>query len=173
MVGFAMAYLLSSAPGTAQLADRALRASRGAITIFRPLSVAATANMSFGRLQPQGNAQPGTVVLTSMPPIQRIPNGISTLPGGAETPAVRTISGEPGKIYRIIVPASAVSSQGGHLVNAFTLWTENGGNITTTRVGQLNASGTDVLRIGATINLPKGTKQETYTVNVPISILYE
>ncbi len=165
--------IAAAAPGSAQVTNSAQRASNGTITIFRPLSVTATANMSFGRLQPQGNGQPGSVILTSAPPTQRIATGVSTLPGGTETPAIRTLSGEPGKIYRITVPASAVSTQGGHLVNAFTLWTQNGGNVTSTRIGQLNASGTDVLRVGATINFPKGTKQNTYTVSVPISILYE
>jgi len=126
----------STAPAEAQATSTAARVAQGTLTIFRPLSIANTANMSFGRLQPQGNGNPGTVILTSALPIQRIANGVSTLPGGAETPAIRTLSGEPGRIYRVTIPSSVTSSPNAYLVNTFTLWTQNRGDVTSTKLGR-------------------------------------
>lgn len=167
--------LLAALPASifAQSTSTVSRVARGTLTIFKPLSITNTADLSFGRLQPQGNGTPGTVILTSAPPIQRIANGVSALPGGTETPAIRTLAGEPGRIYRVTIPSSVTSSPNAYLINSFTLWTQNRGDVTSTRVGQFNSNGTDVLRVGAMISLPKGSKQAVYTANVPITITYE
>jgi hypothetical protein len=157
----------------AGMANAATRSATASISVIRPISIASAADLSFGRLQPQGNGNPGTCTISSAPPITRTTNGVSALPGGTETPAIRNISGEAGRAYRVSIPASVVSTQGGYLVAAFTLWTTSKGDITTTRLGQLSASGQDTLRLGATISFPKGSKQDIYTANVPITISYE
>lgn len=143
------------------------------IAIIRPLSITQTAQLNFGRIQPQGNGNPGTATISAAPPTSRTSNGVTLLPGGAETPAIRTLSGEPGRVYRVTIPASVPSIPEGHTINQFTLWSANLGLITSTKLGQLDAAGTDTLRLGATISLPKGAKQITPSANVPITISYE
>ena len=166
--------LMATAPLMGQTAPpRAQASAQGSITVLRPLTITTTAEMSFGRLQPQGNGPSGTVVLSSTPPTTRTSSTISLLSGGNETPLIRTISGVPGAVYRISYPSSAVTVQGGYPVTAFTLWSANSGTITNTRISQLNASGSDTIRIGATLTLPKGAKQNTFTVAVPVTIFYE
>jgi hypothetical protein len=149
------------------------RAAEASVTILRPLSIAATAELSFGRLQPQGNDKGGTATISAAPPVTRTTSGVSALSGGGETPAIRGIVGEPGRAYRVTLPASVAAIQGAYPVTAFRLWSANRGDITATGLSQLNSSGQDTLRIGATITFPKGSKQDIYTANVPITISYE
>lgn len=99
--------------------------------------------------------------------------GVSTLPGSPPTAAVRSVSGEPNRVYRISLPTSVTSSPGGYLVTAFTLASTNQGDITTTLFGRLNPAGKDMLFIGGTIGLPKGAKQGVYTARIPITLSYE
>lgn len=149
------------------------RTAGGSVTILRPLSITATAELSFGRLQPQGNEKGGWVTVSAAPPVTRTASGVSTLSGGGETPAIRDIVGEAGRAYRVTLPASVAAIQGGYPVTAFMLWSANRGDITATGLSQLSSAGTDTIRIGATITFPKGAKQDIYTANVPITISYE
>lgn len=166
--------LIATAPLAGQTApQRAQTSAQGSITVLRPLTVTTTAEMSFGRLQPQGNGRSGTVVLSSTPPTTRTSTTIALLSGGNETPLIKTINGVPGAVYRISYPNFAVTVQGGYPVTAFTLWSANSGTITTSRLSQLSAAGSDTIRIGATLTLPKGAKQDTFTVAVPVTIFYE
>jgi hypothetical protein len=151
----------------------AQRAASASITILRPLAITAIADLSFGRLQPQGNGNSNTATVSAAPPITRTTNGVSALSGGGETPAIRGIVGEPTRAYRITLPSMVSSSQGGYPVTAFKLWTANRGDITATGLSQLSSTGQDTLRIGATITFPKGAKQDIFTANVPITISYE
>ena len=167
----ALAALLA-ALALAPSAQAASRTAPASVTIFRPLNISTTAQLSFGKLQYNGNG-PATsnVVLSSAPPITRTSADVQLLPGGSETPAIRTIAGEPSRIYRVTVPTSMVIP--GLTVVSFTVWSTNSGNITATHLGQLNASGADTVRIGATLVVPKGTKTATYAVNPTITISYE
>jgi hypothetical protein len=172
------AWRICGAIGAAALmataAYAAQRTVAGTATIIRTMSVSTTAQMSFGKLQYNG-AGPATsnVVLGSAPPTTRISTDVQLLPGGGETPAIRVITGEPGRIYRVTPPVSATATPGGLTVTAFTLWSANGGNITASRLGQLNAQGTDTVRIGASLVVPKGTKNATFTANAPVTITYD
>jgi hypothetical protein len=152
----------------------AQRTIAGTATIIRTMSVSTTAQMSFGRLQYNG-AGPATsnVVLGSAPPTARAAAHAQLLPNGGETPAIRVITGEPGRIYRVTPPASATATPGGLTVTAFTLWSANSGDITASRLGQLNAQGKDTIRIGASLIVPKGTKNDTFTANTPVTITYD
>jgi hypothetical protein len=158
----------------ATAAYAAQRTVAGTATIIRTMSVSTTAQMSFGKLQYNGNG-PATsnVVLGSAPPTTRTSANVQLLPNGGETPAIRVITGEPGRIYRVTPPVSATATPGGLTVTAFTLWSANSGNITASRLGQLNAQGTDTIRIGASLVVPKGVKNDTFTANAPVTITYD
>ena len=158
----------------ATAAYAAQRTVAGTATIIRTMSVSTTAQMSFGRLQHNG-AGPATsnVVLGAAPPTARTSANVQLLPNGGETPAIRVITGEPGRIYRVTPPASATATPGGLTVTAFTLWSANNGDITASRLGQLNAQGKDTIRIGGSLVVPKGTKNDTFTANAPVTITYD
>lgn len=159
---------------TATTAYAAQRTIAGTATIIRSMSVSTTAQMSFGKLQYNG-AGPAvaTLVLRAAPPTARTSADVQLLPNGGETPAIRVITGEPGRIYRVTPPASATAAPGGLPVTAFTLWSANSGDITSSRLGQLNAQGQDTIRIGASLMVPRGTKNDTFTANTPVTITYD
>jgi hypothetical protein len=172
------AWRICGAIGAAALmataAYAAQRTIAGTAAIIRPMSVSTIAQMSFGRLHNNG-AGPATsnVVLSAGPPTARAALHVQLLPNGGETPAIRMITGEPGRMYRVTPPASATASPGGLTVTAFTLWSANSGDITASRLGQLNAQGTDTVRIGASLVVPNGTKNDTFTANTPVTITYD
>ena len=151
----------------------AQRSAGASVTILRPLAITNSANLSFGRVQPQGSDDGGSATVSAAPPIARTTVRASALSGGGETPAIRGIVGEPTLAYRITLPSMVSSNEGGYPVTAFRLWTANRGDITATGLGQLSGTGQDTLRIGATITFPKGAKQDVFTANVPITISYE
>lgn len=168
MVGLAVMAVAAHA-----VTKTASQSGSASISLIRPLSIVQAAQLNFGRLQPQGNGSPGTATVAAPPPTTRASNGVSLLSGGAETPLIRTISGEPGRAYRITLPAAVISSPGGYAVDTFTIWSANRGIITTTKLGQLDATGKDTIRVGATISLPKGAKQIEPGAAVAIMISYE
>jgi hypothetical protein len=166
--------VISAAALMATAAYAAQRTVAGTATIIRTMSVSMIAQMSFGRLQYNGaGPATSTVVLSSAPPTTRTATDVQLLPGGDETPAIRVITGEPGRIYRVTPLVSATATPGGLTVTAFTLWSANSGNITASRLGQLNAQGTDTVRIGASLVVPKGTRNATFTANAPVTITYD
>ena len=170
-----------SVPGTSIVAqaspDGRTRPPSSAATaravILRPITVAAAAELSFGKLTYAGNGQVGTVILPARSPSSRVASRVSLLPKGGETPLLRSVTGEPGRIYRVAVPGSVRTSSGGLLVNAFTLWSGTQGDISKTRLGAFNGKGSDSLRLGATLTVPKGTRQGIYAALVPVTISYE
>jgi hypothetical protein len=166
--------LVGAAALTATTTYAAQRTIAGTATIIRTMSVSTTAQLSFGRLQYNG-AGPAVaaLVLRAAPPMARASTNVQLLPNGGETPAIRVITGEPGRIYRVTPPASATATPGGVTVTAFTLWSANSGDITSSRLGQLNAQGQDTIRIGASLMVPKGTKTDTFTANTPVTITYD
>jgi hypothetical protein len=158
-----------------QASDAAPEASaRANVFVFRPLTIQSTASMSFGKLHYAGNGPATSVVtLSARSPVSRATDGgAQLLPNGAETPAIRVLSGEPGRLYRVTI-ADTVSSPGLLRVTNYTLWSQNSGDITATRTGALNAQGGDTLRIGASLIVANGTKNDTFIANPSILIAYE
>jgi hypothetical protein len=142
-------------------------------TIFKPMTVATVAQMSFGKLQFNTNSGPAvaTVVLSAAAPVTRASADVQLLPNGGETPAIRNITGEPGRAYRVTV-SPTTTTPGGLTVNNFRIWSANSGDITA-RSGILSASGADTIRVGATLSVPRGTKNDVYTALPTINIAYE
>lgn len=172
-VGF-LAQLLAPLSAQAAPGPGAQSASAGARTvILRPITVAATAELSFGRLVYAGNGLVGTLILPAKPPSTRVAVRVNLLLNGGETPLIRSITGEPSRIYRVGLPTSVRTTSGDLLVSAFTLWSSTQGDVSKTRLGAFNAQGSDTLRLGATLTVPKGTRQGIYAALVPVTISYE
>jgi len=168
-----MALLLSILTlALAPAAQAAQKSASATANVFKAITITATAQMSFGKLQYNGNG-PATsyVVLSSKAPITRTSPDVQLLPNGGETPAIRKIVGEPGRVYRVTL--SPVSIPGGISVSVFTLWSQNRGDISASRLGQFDAAGSDILRVGGTMVVPKGTKNNTFVFNPTILISYE
>lgn len=141
-------------------------------TIFKPMTIATVAQMSFGKLQYNGNGPAiGTVVLSATAPVTRASADVQLLPNGGETPAIRNITGEPGRAYRVSV-SPTTTSPGGLTVNDFRIWSANSGDITA-RSGMLSPAGADTIRVGGTLLVPQGTKNNVYTALPTINIAYE
>lgn len=158
------------APATAASEDVS---ASGTISVIKPLSLSSVSEMNFSRIQPIGSTDIGLMTLSASTSPKITTRGVSTLPGSPPTAAIRSVSGEPNRVYRISLPTSVTSSPGGYLVTAFTLASANQGDITTTLFGRLNPAGKDTLFIGGTIGLPKNAKQEIYTARIPITLSYE
>lgn len=144
----------------------------GRARIVMPLATQSQA-VQFGRLQP---SPAGTATVASTLPPSRSGDRVQLLPGSSFSPGLVVLTGEPGLSYRITLPAQAASSPGGYLVNGFTVSTANDSQVTSglVRQGQLDAQGKDTVRIGATINLPRGTGgNQTYSAAVSVSVSYD
>lgn len=147
--------------------------ARAGTRIILPLQLSNAAELSFGRLSYSGSGQDGLVILPAKAPSTRVAVRVTLLPNGGETPLVRRINGEPGFSYRISLPQSVRTTSGNLLVGSFTLWSQNSRDVTASRSGQLDALGMDVLRVGATLTVPKGTRNAIYSARVPVTIAYE
>lgn len=142
-------------------------------TVIRPISIRRAAELSFGRLAYAGRGQDGIVILPARPPSQRVAANVALLPNGGETAGVRHLVGEPNRAYRVTVPGFVMTNSGMLRVNQFTLWSSTRQDISASRLGSFNANGTDTLRLGGTLAVPKGTRQGIYDATVPVTIAYE
>jgi hypothetical protein len=163
--------VFEASPALAQAS--ASRSGSASITVIRPLSVSVDKVLNFGRLQPQQNGANVSATIAATLPAVRTSDRVSLLSGGTETPGRFLIRGEPGRTYRISLPASVASSPGNYVVNSFTAWTASNGNAGATISGQFNSSGNDTVQIGATIRFTQGAKQDVFTAAIPINIAYE
>jgi len=164
--------LVSAALAAAPAAHAASARATSSATIFKPMTIATAAQMSFGKLQYNGAGPAvGTVMLSANAPVTRTSADVQLLPGGGETPAIRNITGEPGRAYRVTV-SPTTTTPGGLTVNNFRIWSANSGDITA-RSGMLSSSGADTIRVGATLSVPRGTKNDVYTALPTINIAYE
>lgn len=161
----------AGAVDTSAKASAATGAAR--TTIIRPITVSSVRELNFGKLQYTGSGPDGSVVLPAKEPSVPIAVRVTLFKGSDETPLIRSLVGEPGRIYRIGLPVSVLAQPAQLTVNTFTLWSATRGDITGTRLGAFDLKGNDTLRLGATLVVPKGTKKETYAAVVPVTISYE
>jgi hypothetical protein len=132
-------------------------------TIVTPIALAKTQDMNFGNVAVSATA--GTVVLT--PAGTRSSTGGVTLPttAGTVTSASFTVTGAPNYTYSITLPSTATTITSG--VNNMTVntFTSN-----PTPTGLLNGSGTQTLKVGATLNVSASQPAGAYTAATPFSV---
>jgi hypothetical protein len=160
--------------GSSSAATAASRSATASVTVVRVITVSRAATMAFGRAVPTGASPFGYVILPAPPPSARAAQAATLLPGATSSPLILNVTGEPGRAYRINVPASASSSPSRFSVNTFSIWTQTSGDVTTSKSSRFDASGRDTIRIGGRLAIPKSTPAaQSYTADVPVTIGYE
>jgi hypothetical protein len=132
-------------------------------SIVTPITIAKTVDMNFGNVAT--SAALGTVVIT--PAGVRSKTGGVTLPvtTGTVSAASFTVTGQPNFTYTITLPAAATTISSGANNMTVNTWTS-----TPTPTGTLGAGGTQVLTVGATLNVAASQAAGTYVSAIPFSV---
>jgi len=133
-------------------------------TILEPISITKTVDMNFGNLAV--NATSGTIVLTPES-ARSATGGVTFLPSnaGTITAASFTVSGLEDATYSITLPATAtvITNSGGDDMTVDN-WTS-----TPTPTGTLTG-GTQILNVGATLNVPASSPAGVYVSGTPFNV---
>lgn len=137
--------------------------SSASATIVTPITIAKTADVNFGNVAIGSIA--GTVVLSTAG--TRSLTGGVTLPTttGTVTAAAFTVTGAANYTYSITLPGSATTLTSGANSMTVNTFTSNPG-IT----GTLNGSGTQTLKVGATLNVGASQAAGSYTSPTPFTV---
>ena len=142
--------------------SQASATSNATATIVGPIGITNTQEMNFGNVAV--GATGGTVVLT--PAGVRSTTGGVTLPAtaGTVTEATFNVTGADGYTYAITLPSAAltISSGGNNMtVDTFTSFPSGTGTLT---------GGSEVLSVGATLNVAGSQPAGTYTSATPFTV---
>lgn len=161
------------AGGGAVQAQSGSAEARATVQIIRPVQAAPLTPLSFGWVQ--SGASSGYV---TVPPTGRVQSsGVRAAPllSALATPAIFHVRGEPGWGYHVALPRTlsvrpifSVRRPRELTITNFRSSSRNGGV-----QGRLDAGGRDVLRVGATIQVPAHTPGGLYAVLVPITVTYD
>jgi hypothetical protein len=135
-------------------------------TIVTPITITFNNDMNFGNLF--SAASIGTVELTPAS-ARNVGGGVTLAPGGAPAAAQFTVGGTGLVSYSITLPSTDLT-----LTNAaLNTMTVNGWTSTPTTTGTIGAGGTQVLRVGATLNVGASQPAGVYTgPNFTIEVNY-
>jgi len=139
-----------AAPALAQT-DESPPKANASLTVERSLTIAAVQPMSFNRVSI------GTSVT------------VTTQSGTA----VMRVSGDPGRVYRVTLPAAIVARPGDMAVDLFTVISDNSGDITQNLTARMNSEGSDRLEITGLLRKPVGIALSNVSAAVPIGVDYE
>lgn len=133
-------------------------------TIITPISISKTSDMNFGNIATNGAV--GTVVLS--PAGARTTSGGVTLPATVGTVAAAsfTVEGSDAYTYSITLPTSVIITSVGSdqmTVNNFT-------STPTAVAGGTLTSGSQVITVGATLNLSASQAEGLYTSATPFDV---
>ncbi|GAA3930755.1 DUF4402 domain-containing protein [Chitinophaga oryziterrae] len=131
-------------------------------TIVTPISITKTADMNFGNVAVQSSTA-GTVVLAT--DNSRTQTGGVTLPAttGTVSAAIFTVNGESAYTYTVTLPSSLTIS------NSSINMTINAFSSTPSGTGTLS-SGSQTLKVGATLNVAAAQAAGTYTSTTPFNV---
>lgn len=132
-------------------------------TIVTPISITKDVDMNFGNVAVQSTTA-GTVVLT--PAGIRSATGGVTLPttGGTVAAASFTVNGTSGYTYAITLPSTPLTiTSGGNTMTVSTFTSDP------TPTGTLTG-GTEVLNVGATLNVGAAQAAGTYVSGTPFDV---
>jgi len=143
-IGIAFCALPKDALPQSRIAD-------GAVTIERALTISTVRALSFGRVPANG----------------------ATVPASGSTDAIIQVTGDPGRLYRVRLPAAISTSTPGITVDSFTIWSDNSGDISNTLTARMDGSGQDRLRIGGSLRRSSTLVITDVTTAIPLSVDYE
>ncbi len=151
--------------------DAAAQASATASATARivtPIAISKTTDMNFGNVAVNATTA-GTVILDTAS--ARTATGGVTLPAvtGTVAAAVFNVSGEPSYTYAITLPSSAltISSTVSGTTSTMTVTAFNSFPSLT---GTLSGSGSQTLKVGATLNVAAAQAAGTYTSGSPFTV---
>jgi hypothetical protein len=152
ILSFSISSLFAQATATANISS----------TIVTPISISKTVDVNFGNVSVSGTA--GTVILT--PVGTRSATGGVTLPAttGTLTAASFTITGQGSYTYSITLPSSALTISSGSDVMTIDNFTSS-----SSTTGTLS-SGTQTLKVGATLHISGNQAAGTYLSAAPFSV---
>lgn len=137
--------------------------SNASATIITPIAIANNTEMNFGNVAV--SATPGTVILATDG--TRTTTGGVTLPTttGTVTAAQFTVTGQANFTYSITLPSGTTTISSGANTMTVGTWTSN-----PTPTGDLGAGASQVLLVGATLNVAASQASGTYTSATPFTV---
>lgn len=127
------------------------RSTTGTITVERALTISTVRPLSFGPSQVNGSIVAST----------------------GTTQAVIQVTGDPGRIYRVRLPATIATSTPGATIDGFTIWSDNSGDISETLTARMDGTGQDRLHIGGSLRRSSTLIVSEFTTAIPLSVDYE
>ncbi|NEX95112.1 DUF4402 domain-containing protein [Caulobacter sp. 17J65-9] len=167
------ALVLAAALVSTSAASAPPKQGSGRLTVVLPLTVTYVGDLAFGRLHTDAGHGTGTVTVKPWPIPARTAVNAHLGNGAPFGPALTTVRGEPGRLYRVILPTGVKTEQGGLSVGAFTIWSDVRGDVTASGVGQIGPDGKDTIRVGGTVTVPPKTKVQTFNAEPAITVSYE
>jgi len=123
--------------------------------IVTPITLTQVTDLEFGNIVPSASA--GTVVLS--PAGVRTPTNVTLPPtSGTVTAASFTVGGTPAFTYSITLPAAATTISNGAQTMTVNTWTSD-----PTPTGTIGGGGTQVLSVGATLNVGANQVSGSYS----------
>jgi hypothetical protein len=172
-VGDALASPAGTYTGVLELSAQDTTAQGAPVSLFlpvtlkvdlTPIALQKTADLAFGKVLAGDTA--GTVVLG--PDGARTPGGGASVLPGAFSAAAFTVSGAPGALFAIVLPAGPVALTNGNATVNLVAFTSAPAS-----PGALDALGQQTLAVGATLQVgalqPPGFYQGTF----PVTVLYQ
>lgn len=127
------------------------RLAESTVTIERALTISTVRPLTFGRVAANG------VPMSSA--------------GSAD--AVIQVTGDPGRLYRVRLPAAIMTSTPGTTIDSFTIWSDTAGDISQSLTGRIDDRGQDRLRIGGALRRSSAIILSDVTAAIPVSVDYE
>jgi hypothetical protein len=129
------------------------------------LFISQTGSLKFGSIVV--GAVPGTVSVA--PTGERSASGGVLLGNsGGSSPASFSVSGEPNTAYQIVLPSSAQPMTGPDQNMTFDSFTTS-----TAGPGSLNAGGTQIISVGATLHVNANQGRGSYAGLLPVTVSYD
>jgi len=155
--------IVSLAASTSAFAQSATATATASVTFVSPLSITKTADLNFGSII----AGPAGGGITIDPDGGQYPNSVVVLPGGYSN-AQFAVSGVPNSSYSIVLPVSAIVSNGD---SAYDLVAVDFTSLPS-GTGTLSADGTQTLGVGATMHITHAQVPGNYSGTFDVTVMY-
>lgn len=155
-----------------------LASGRADAQVVIPVRAAPRTDLSFGAIV-IGVAAAGSVVVAPDGSPARYVNAAKARCGGSSEcmphRAVFDVSGEPGRSYRVALPAKVIATGTrtgvGLPVSEIRMRSLNASSAV--EEGRLNNAGRDSFFVGGTLRVPAGTLPDTFRADLPVIVTYD